>query len=116
MLARFALQARQQVQDLRAALIMLLIARCSSDPTALQLVGGEVFIGHLLQDADARICYHASLFLQQRVTVSCPDQYRKALRHLTQQAQLHSDQNLLRNPFLQMSTMLDLSLINLHAL
>ena len=66
------------------ALVMLLIARCSSDPAALQLIGGEVFIGHLLADTDARICYHASLFLQQRITVSCPDQYRKALRHLTQ--------------------------------
>ena len=101
------------VQDTRAALVLLLIARCNMERTALQQAGGEALFTELLRDADARVRYHASLFVQQRLVATKADQYRRALRHLTQQAQQANDEKLLRNPYLQISTMLEMRLIDL---
>ena len=103
---------RPEVRDLRAALVLLLIARCSVKPTALQEAGGEALFAELLQDGDARVRYHASTFVQQRLMELKPQQYRKALRQLTQQAQQQHDEKLLQNPYLQVSAMLDMRLID----
>ncbi|KAL0049325.1 hypothetical protein WJX82_011369 [Trebouxia sp. C0006] len=106
-------RGRQSVQDTRAALVLLLIARCNVQQTALQQAGGEALFAQLLRDDDARVRYHASMFVQQRLVASKADQYRRALRQLTQQAQQANDEKLLRNPYLQISTMLEMRLIDL---
>lgn len=101
-----------ELEDMRVALVLLLIARCSSAPTALQEAGGEALFTELLNDRDARVRYHASVLVQKRLMTLKPQQYRKALRHLTQQAQQQNDEKLLQNPYLQVSTMLDMRLID----
>lgn len=106
-------RGRQSVQDTHAALVLLLIARCNMQQTALQQAGGEALFAQLLRDDDARVRYHASMFVQQRLVASKADQYRRALRQLTQQAQQANDEKLLRNPYLQISTMLEMRLIDL---
>ena len=103
----------QTALDTRAALVLLLIARCNMEQTALQQAGGEALFATLLKDADARVRYHASMFVQQRLVAAKADQYRRALRQLTQQAQQINDEKLLRNPYLQISAMLDMRLIDL---
>lgn len=105
--------ACQTAQDTRAALVLLLIARCNMEQIALQQAGGEALFATLLKDADARVRYHASMFVQQRLVATKADQYRRALRQLTQQAQQVNDDKLLRNPYLQISAMLDMRLIDL---
>ena len=106
-------QACQSTQDLRAALVLLLIARCNMEQTALQEAGGEALFAALLKDTDARVRYHTSMFVQQRLIATKADQYRRALRQLTQQAQQVNDEKLLRNPYLQISAMLEMRLIDL---
>lgn len=106
-------QACQTAKDTRAALVLLLIARCNMEQTAVQQAGGEALFATLLKDADARVRYHASVFVQQRLVATKADQYRRALRQLTQQAQQVNDEKLLRNPYLQISAMLDMRLIDL---
>lgn len=105
--------ACQTAQDTRPALVLLLIARCNMEQTALQQAGGEALFAELLRDGDARVRYHASMFVQQRLVATKADQYRRALRQLTQQAQQSNDEKLLRNPYLQISTMLQMRLIDL---
>ena len=83
------------------------------EPLALQQAGGEALFSALLKDADARVCYHASMFVQQRLVATKANQYRRALRQLTQQAQQANDEKLLRNPYLQISAMLEMRLIDL---
>lgn len=93
-------------------LVLLLIARCNAKPTALQEAGGEALFAELLKDDDARVRYHASAFVQQRLMELKAVQYRQALRQLTQQAQQQNDEKLLQNPYLQVSAMLELRLID----
>lgn len=81
--------------------------------TALQQAGGEALFAALLKDPDPRIRYHASMFVQQRLIATKADQYRRALRQLTQQAQQVNDEKLLRNPYLQVTAMLDMRLVDL---
>ena len=102
----------KEVEDVRAVLVLLLIAPCNVKPTALQEAGGEALFAELLKDDDARVRYHASVFVQQRLMELKAAQYRQALRQLTQQAQQQNDEKLLRNPYLQVSAMLELRLID----
>lgn len=103
---------RPELEDVRAALVLLLIARCTLKQTALQEAGGEALFAELLKDRDARVRYHASVFVQRRLVELKAQQYRKALRQLTQQAQQQNDEKLLQNPYLQVSTMLEMRLID----
>ncbi|OMO58919.1 hypothetical protein CCACVL1_25254 [Corchorus capsularis] len=49
--------------DIRATLLLLLIGKCTADPTAFQEVGGEEFFRELLDDTDSRVAYYSSAFL-----------------------------------------------------
>ncbi|KAI3991511.1 hypothetical protein MKX01_003253, partial [Papaver californicum] len=49
--------------DIRAALLLLLIGKCTSDAAAFQEVGGEEFFRELLDDTDSRVAYYSSAFL-----------------------------------------------------
>lgn len=60
-------------RDVRAAILLLLIARCSLDNAALQQAGGEGIFVDLLSDMDSRVRFHASTFLQQRLRTSRPE-------------------------------------------
>ena len=104
--------SRPELVDLRVAFVLLLIARCDVKQTALQEAGGEALFAELLKDDDARVRYHASVFVQQRLMELKAQQYRQALRQLTQQAQQQNDEKLLQNPYMQVSTMLDMRLID----
>ena len=106
-------QGGHSVADTRAALVLLLIARCNMEQAALHQAGGEALFAELLRDSDARVRYHASMFVQQRLIATKSQQYRRALRQLTLQAQQANDEKLLRNPYLQISAMLEMRLIDL---
>ncbi|KAK4406160.1 hypothetical protein Sango_0622500, partial [Sesamum angolense] len=49
--------------DIRATLLLLLIGKCTADPSAFIEVGGEEFFRELLDDTDARVAYYSSTFL-----------------------------------------------------
>lgn len=67
------MQAALWARDVRAAILLLLIARCSLDNAALQQAGGEGIFVDLLSDMDPRVRFHASTFLQQRLRTSRPE-------------------------------------------
>ena len=67
------MQAALWSRDVRAAILLLLIARCSLDNAALQQAGGEGIFVDLLSDMDSRVRFHASTFLQQRLRTSRPE-------------------------------------------
>ncbi|KAM7492061.1 hypothetical protein LguiA_034982 [Lonicera macranthoides] len=49
--------------DIRATLLLLLIGKCTIDPSAFEHVGGEDFFRALLDDTDSRVAYYSSTFL-----------------------------------------------------
>ncbi|CAI7832348.1 unnamed protein product [Closterium sp. NIES-53] len=49
--------------DVRVALLLLLIGKCSDSSEALEEVGGDAFFRSLLDDPDARIAYWSAAFL-----------------------------------------------------
>ncbi|MBA0780784.1 hypothetical protein Gotri_004843 [Gossypium trilobum] len=58
--------------DIRATLLLLLVGKCTADPTAFQEVGGEEFFRELLDDTDSRVAYYSSAFLLKvRKLLSC---------------------------------------------
>ena len=67
------MQAALWARNVRAAILLLLIARCSLDNAALQQAGGEGVFVDLLSDMDPRVRFHASTFLQQRLRTARPE-------------------------------------------
>lgn len=67
------MQAALWARDVRAAVFLLLIARCSLDKVALQQAGGEGLFVDLLADSDPRVRFHAAVFLQQRLRTTRPE-------------------------------------------
>ncbi|KAK9785017.1 hypothetical protein WJX73_004062 [Symbiochloris irregularis] len=104
-------QGHPQSQDLRFALLLLLLGRCFEDDLALAHAGGEGIIVDILKDADGRLRHHAASFLQARVLRQRPEQWRRAVRQLLTQAQQQGDNKLLQSPYLQLAAMLDMQLL-----
>ncbi|GJP80273.1 hypothetical protein CLOP_g10499, partial [Closterium sp. NIES-67] len=88
--------------DVRVALLLLLIGKCSDSSEALEEVGGDAFFRSLLDDPDARIAYWSAAFLVKRMMLQQPDVYRRALHRLIFTAQQTNNEKLLENPYLQM--------------
>ncbi|KAJ6311703.1 hypothetical protein OIU76_012381 [Salix suchowensis] len=95
--------------DIRATLLLLLIGKCTADPSAFQEVGGEEFFRELLDDTDSRVAYYSSAFLLKRMMTEKPDEYKHMLQKLIFQAQQSNNEKLLENPYLQMRGLLELS-------
>ncbi|XP_058109747.1 uncharacterized protein LOC131252965 isoform X2 [Magnolia sinica] len=94
--------------DIRAALLLLLIGKCS-DPAAFQEVDGEEFFRELLDDTDSRVAYYSSAFLLKRMMTEEPEKYQRMLQSLIFKAQQSNNEKLLENPYLQMRGILQLS-------
>ncbi|XP_057475378.1 uncharacterized protein LOC130763459 isoform X2 [Actinidia eriantha] len=95
--------------DIRAALLLLLIGKCTADPAAFQEVGGEEFFRVLLDDRDSRVAYYSSTFLLKRMMTAEPEKYQRMLQNLVFRAQQSNNEKLLENPYLQMRGILQLS-------
>ncbi|GLT31371.1 hypothetical protein SLA2020_061130 [Shorea laevis] len=100
--------------DIRATLLLLLIGKCTADPSAFQDdVGGErffrLFFRQLLDDTDSRVAYYSSAFLLKRMMTENPEKYQYMLQKLVFKAQQINNEKLLENPFLQMCGILQLS-------
>ncbi|CAA6654937.1 unnamed protein product [Spirodela intermedia] len=95
--------------DIRAALLLLLIGKCSADPAAFLEVGGEEFFRELLDDTDSRVAYYSSAFLLKRMMMKEPDKYQRMLQNLIVKAQQCNNEKLLENPYLQLCGILQLS-------
>ncbi|XP_074280627.1 uncharacterized protein LOC141605646 isoform X2 [Silene latifolia] len=94
--------------DIRAALLLLLIAKCTADPTAFEEVDGEDFFRQLLDDTDSRVAYYSSAFLLKRMMTADFDNYQRRLQKLVIRAQQSNNEKLLENPYLQMRGILQL--------
>ncbi|XP_031485176.1 uncharacterized protein LOC116254156 isoform X1 [Nymphaea colorata] len=94
--------------DIRAALLLLLIGKCTSDPAVFQDIGGDEFFRRLLDDTDARVAYYASAFLLKRMMTEEPEKYQRVLHDLVFKAQQSNNEKLLENPYLQMRGILQL--------
>ncbi|KAL9226090.1 hypothetical protein vseg_001940 [Gypsophila vaccaria] len=94
--------------DIRAALLLLLIAKCTADPTAFEEVDGEDFFRQLLDDTDSRVAYYSSAFLLKRMMTADFDNYQRRLQKLVFRAQQSNNEKLLENPYLQMRGILQL--------
>ncbi|KAK8334167.1 hypothetical protein V6Z12_A10G250700 [Gossypium hirsutum] len=77
--------------DIRATLLLLLVGKCTADPTAFQEVGGEEFFRELLDDTDSRVAYYSSAFLLKRMMTEKPEKYQHMLQKLIYKAQQVSD-------------------------
>ncbi|XP_043701219.1 uncharacterized protein LOC122651756 isoform X2 [Telopea speciosissima] len=95
--------------DIRAALLLLLIGKCTADPAAFLEVGGEEFFRELLDDSDSRVAYYSSAFLLKRMMTEEPEKYQRMLQSLIFRAQQSNNEKLLENPYLQMRGILKLS-------
>ncbi|XWS66021.1 hypothetical protein CRYUN_Cryun05aG0164400 [Craigia yunnanensis] len=95
--------------DIRAILLLLLIGKCTADPTAFQEVGGEEFFRELLDDTDSRVAYYSSAFLLKRMMTENPEKYQHMLQKLVFKAQQSNNEKLLENPYLQMRGIFQLS-------
>ncbi|KAK9127125.1 hypothetical protein Syun_015922 [Stephania yunnanensis] len=95
--------------DIRAALLVLLIGKCTADPAAFQEVGGEEFFRRLLEDPDSRVAYYCSAFLLKRMMTEQPETYQRLLQSLIFKAQQSNNEKLLENPYLQIRGILQLS-------
>ncbi|XP_023532081.1 uncharacterized protein LOC111794351 isoform X1 [Cucurbita pepo subsp. pepo] len=95
--------------DIRSALLLLLIAKCSSDSSAFQEVDGEQFFRELLDDTDSRVAYYSSAFLLKRMMTEKPEKYQYMLQNLVIKAQQSNNEKLLENPYLQMRGILKLA-------
>lgn len=95
--------------DIRAALLLLLIAKCTADPKAFKEVDGEDFFRQLLDDTDSRVAYYSSAFLLKRMMTADFDNYQRMLQKLVFRAQQSNNEKLLENPYLQMRGILQLS-------
>ncbi|CAN6472475.1 unnamed protein product [Victoria cruziana] len=94
--------------DIRAALLLLLIGKCTSGPAVFQDIGGDEFFRRLLDDTDARVAYYASAFLLKRMMTEELEKYQKVLHELVFKAQQSNNEKLLENPYLQMRGILQL--------
>ncbi|XP_068634914.1 uncharacterized protein [Aristolochia californica] len=95
--------------DIRAALLLLLIGKCTDDSTAFQDVEGEEFFRGLLEDTDSRVAYYSSAFLLKRMMTEEPERYQRMLQSLVFRAQQSNNEKLLENPYLQMRGIIQLS-------
>ncbi|KAJ6820092.1 uncharacterized protein M6B38_399295 [Iris pallida] len=95
--------------DIRAALLLLLIGKCSADSIAFLEVEGEEFFRGLLDDTDSRVAYYTSAFLLKRMMTEEPEDYQRMLQNLIIKAQQSNNEKLLENPYLQMRGILQLS-------
>ncbi|KAK5795359.1 uncharacterized protein LOC108463909 [Gossypium arboreum] len=95
--------------DIRATLLLLLVGKCTADPTAFQEVGGEEFFRELLDDTDSRVAYYSSAFLLKRMMTEKPEKYQHMLQKLIYKAQQSNNEKLLENPYLQMRGIFQLS-------
>ncbi|CAO2826135.1 unnamed protein product [Amaranthus hypochondriacus] len=95
--------------DIRAALLLLLIAKCTADSAAFQEVDGEDFFRQLLDDTDSRVAYYSSAFLLKRMMTADFENYQRRLQQLVFRAQQSNNEKLLENPYLQMRGILQLS-------
>ncbi|KNA10940.1 hypothetical protein SOVF_139590 [Spinacia oleracea] len=95
--------------DIRAALLLLLIAKCTADSDAFQEVDGEDFFRQLLDDTDSRVAYYSSAFLLKRMMTADFDNYQRRLQQLVFRAQQSNNEKLLENPYLQMRGILQLA-------
>ncbi|XP_017247716.1 uncharacterized protein LOC108219002 isoform X2 [Daucus carota subsp. sativus] len=95
--------------DIRAALILLLVGKCTAVPTAFEEVGGDDCFRELLNDPDSRVGYYSSTFLLKRMMTEEPESYQRRLSSLIRRAQQSNNEKLLENPYLQMQGILQLS-------
>ncbi|KAI3903789.1 hypothetical protein MKW92_012938 [Papaver armeniacum] len=95
--------------DIRAALLLLLIGKCTNDAAAFQEVGGEEFFRELLDDTDSRVAYYSSAFLLKRMMTEEPEKYQRILQSLIFRAQQSNNEKLLENPYLQIRGIIQLS-------
>ncbi|KAG9445143.1 hypothetical protein H6P81_016483 [Aristolochia fimbriata] len=95
--------------DIRAALLLLLIGKCTEDSSAFQDVEGEGFFRGLLEDTDSRVAYYSSAFLLKRMMTEEPERYQWMLHRLLVKAQQSNNEKLLENPYLQMRGIIQLS-------
>ncbi|KAL0929165.1 hypothetical protein M5K25_001109 [Dendrobium thyrsiflorum] len=94
--------------DIRAALLLLLIGKCSADSAAFREVDGEEFFRGLLEDPDSRVAYCSAAFLLKRMMTEEPENYQRMLQSLIIKAQQCNNEKLLENPYLQMRGILQL--------
>ncbi|CAO2172908.1 unnamed protein product [Urochloa humidicola] len=95
--------------DIRAALLLLLIGKCTADQEALKEVEGKEFFRGLLDDTDSRVAYYSAAFLLKRMMTEEPEIYQRMLQSLISKAQQCNNEKLLENPYLQMRGILQLS-------
>ncbi|XP_062208222.1 uncharacterized protein LOC133909697 isoform X2 [Phragmites australis] len=95
--------------DIRAALLLLLLGKCTADQEALKEVEGNEFFRGLLDDTDSRVAYYSAAFLLKRMMTEEPEIYQRMLQSLISKAQQCNNEKLLENPYLQMRGILQLS-------
>ncbi|XP_008812028.1 uncharacterized protein LOC103723019 isoform X2 [Phoenix dactylifera] len=95
--------------DIRAALLLLLIGKCTAEQEAFEEVEGKEFFRGLLDDTDSRVAYYSAAFLLKRMMTEEPQNYQRMLQSLIIKAQQCNNEKLLENPYLQLRGIIQLS-------
>lgn len=93
--------------DVRAAMLLLLVGKCTDSPAVLTELGGLEFFRSLLDDPDARIAYFSSTFLLKKMMEERAEDYERALHKLVFTAQQSNNEKLLENPYLQVRGLIE---------
>ena len=93
------------VSDMRAALVLLLLHRCSMDIKGKGRL--EEICASLRGDADVRVRYVASRHLLKYIMEEKSATCRTALRHFVAMAQQKNNEQLVDNPYLQVQHILE---------
>lgn len=109
--SQVSVHAQRPLWDARAAVLLLLMARCGQDDSALAEIGGGSFFAGLLDERDARLRNYSAFFVLRGLMHRQPQKYRAALKLVAARAQQAGDERLIRSPFLQLQAMLEQNLI-----
>lgn len=125
-----ALQEGRPLWDARAAVLALLLARCTlesqgdgghpaglfgddsvADGTLAAKAVDSAFLASLLSDPDSRVRRHASVYVLGRSAMKDPARHRAAMRAVVAKAQRGDDERLLTSPEAQVSTLLEMRVL-----
>eukprot|EP00210_Caulerpa_lentillifera_P002014 g1931.t1 len=93
------------ISDIRSALTLLLLHRCSMDSKGTKRL--ESICRSLLEDEDVRVQYLASRYLLKHVMEEKSSACRTALRQFVVKAQQMNNERLVDNPYLQVKHILE---------
>jgi len=92
--------------QVKVTLLIMIIEKCKERQNLDSI--GTGFFRQLVHDRSPELAFYASRFLMEIIQTERPEQYTAVLSTLLKQAQITNDEQLLKNPYLQILEILNL--------